>query len=178
MDNGPNCHENLSESNSPSEKNVNNNKNQKDYNNENLSSYGQIREVPIDIQVSEDYIDDGNEKGESLEESQESDNNSQWQDYVENQNHRKSLADIANTKDQNQPNVPIEQTSNQDKSSDDKTKINKPNQKACTKKRRNNRSKEVQETKKFLNSLKFHEGNAFNATSATSIIQNEISRAI
>ena len=70
IDNDLNHHENLSESNSLSEKNVSNNQNQKDYNNENLSSHDQIHEIPIDIQVSEDYIDEENEEDESLEESQ------------------------------------------------------------------------------------------------------------
>lgn len=75
-------------------------------------------------------------------------------------------------------NVPPEQKSNQNKTNSNETKINKRKGKLPTKSRDNNKSKKIQETKKFLNSLKFHEGNAFNATSATSIIQNEISRAI
>ena len=120
VDNGPNCHENLSESNSPSEKNISNNQNKKDHNNENLNPHDQIREIPIDIQVSEDYINEENEEGEPLEESQK----------------------VANSF-QNQVNVPLKnvnkQKSNRYKASGNDTKIHK--QKLNPKPGNNNKSK-------------------------------------
>ena len=100
------------------EKNVSNNQNQKDHNNENLSSHDQIHEIPIDIQVSEDYINEENEEGEPLEESQK----------------------VANSF-QNQVNVPPEQKSNQNKTNSNETKINKRKGKLPTKSRDNKKRK-------------------------------------